>query len=82
MDHNNNHGMLCYRITEFCRNARICRTKLYELFKTGQGPKTIKIGRRRLILIDSGQQWLRKLEADTPIRTQGEIQHDIQGDRP
>ncbi len=65
MDRNSNEQALCYGIAEFCRDARICRSKLYDLLKEGRGPKTIKIGRRRLILVDSAQRWLDELELAT-----------------
>lgn len=40
----------------------ISRAGLYALLARGEGPPTIKLGRRRLIRRDALQEWLRKQE--------------------
>lgn len=44
--------------------AGIGRATLYELVAAGDGPKTFKIGRRRLIRLEALREWLRELEAE------------------
>jgi hypothetical protein len=48
--------------SEFCRSAGISRRLLNSLLEQKQGPATIRIGRRRVILRTAAERWLRELE--------------------
>lgn len=50
-------------ITEFCRSIGISRRSLYTLLDRGEGPPTIRIGRRRVIRREAADAWLRSREA-------------------
>jgi hypothetical protein len=55
-------------IPEFCRMSGIGRAVTYELIDNGKGPlKSIKIGKRRLIVVDSYRQMVAdRLAAQQP----------------
>lgn len=53
---------IAYRPLEVCRAVGVGKTGLYEALKTGE-LKSRKIGRKRLILRDDLQSWLRGLPA-------------------
>jgi excisionase family DNA binding protein len=59
---------LAYTIAEACAAARIGRTKLYALFKSGD-LKAVKCGRRTLILVDSLQSFISSLPSLHPSDT-------------
>lgn len=51
-------------ISEFCRSYGISRGTFYNLEKIGEAPRTLQIGRRRVIPVASIQEWeARKMEA-------------------
>lgn len=52
-----------YSIPEFCESFRISRGTFYNLQKTGQAPRTMKIGTRVLISRDAADEWRRSREA-------------------
>ena len=52
-----------YSIGEFCETHGICRGTLYNLWKSGGGPRFMHVGRRRLITDDSAADWRRTMEA-------------------
>jgi hypothetical protein len=52
---------LAYRPDEFAAMAGISRTKLYDLWRHGEGPPYILLGNCRLIDADGGRQWLAQL---------------------
>ncbi|MFM2045552.1 MAG: Helix-turn-helix domain [Pseudomonadota bacterium] len=52
-----------YSIQGFCARYGISRTLFYALLRTGEGPATVKIGRRRLIARQAAEAWFRALEA-------------------
>ena len=54
---------LAISITEFCRLIGLSRRSLYGLLDRGEGPPTIRIGRRRLIRREAADAWLRSREA-------------------
>lgn len=54
-----------FSVSEFCRAYGIGRNKFYEELKAGRGPKTFRVGRRRLISRESADAWIRKLEAES-----------------
>lgn len=51
-----------YTVQEFCRVYAICRKALYDLWKTGTGPVSYKVGRSRRISRRAAEAWQRKLE--------------------
>jgi excisionase family DNA binding protein len=56
---------LAYSILEACEAARIGRTNLYEVIRSGQ-LRAVKHGKRTLILADDLRAWLESLPALTP----------------
>lgn len=54
-----------YSVTEFCQENSISRTFFYDLEKRGLAPKSMKIGRRRLISTEAAIEWRRRMEAAT-----------------
>ena len=59
-------GPVVYTITEFCSAHKISRSKLYQLWRAGAGPRSIKIGSRNLITAQSASEWRRQLEGGRP----------------
>lgn len=53
---------VAYSIAEAAAAASISRARLYELLTVGEGPPTIKLGRRRLIRRAALDEWLASLE--------------------
>jgi excisionase family DNA binding protein len=53
---------VAYSIVEAAAAANISRSRLYELLNAGEGPPTIKLGRRRLIRRAALDEWLASLE--------------------
>ena len=54
-----------YTVAEFCSAHKISRSKLYQLWRAGIGPRSIKIGARNLITAHAACAWRRQLEAAT-----------------
>ena len=50
-------------ITEIVEEVGISRSLLYELWKNGDGPRSIHIGRRRLVPVEAAREWLDGLNA-------------------
>jgi hypothetical protein len=46
-----------FSINEFCAAHNISRTKLYEILRTPEGPRCMKVGRRRLISAEAAKEW-------------------------
>lgn len=53
---------LAYTIAEAAAAANISRSWFYQLLHAGEGPPTIKLGRRRLIRLAALDEWLASLE--------------------
>jgi hypothetical protein len=51
-----------YTIAEFCEAYGISRSYLHELWKEGNGPPFITLGRRRFIRIVAARAWAAELE--------------------
>ena len=51
-----------YSIGEFCEAHGICRGTLYNLWKSGDGPRYMHVGRRRLITNEAAADWRRDME--------------------
>jgi hypothetical protein len=52
-----------YTVDEFCTAHRISRSKLYELWVRGKGPRYIQIDTKKIISIEAASDWRRDLEA-------------------
>jgi hypothetical protein len=52
-----------YTIAEFCDAHRISRSKLYELWRQGKGPRVMDIDARRRISKEAAADWRRACEA-------------------
>jgi hypothetical protein len=48
---------LALTISQFCRSHGISQAFYYELQKDGKGPRTMHVGRRRLISLEEAQRW-------------------------
>jgi len=48
---------LALTIPEFCSAHGISQAFYYELQKAGRGPRTMHVGRRRLISVEEAQRW-------------------------
>jgi len=59
---------LAYTIDETCAIARIRRDLFYRELKQGRGPKTFKIGKRRLVRHEALVGWLAELEQQNAPR--------------
>lgn len=51
-------------LAEAATAAGLSRSRLYELLADGTGPKSFKVGRRRLVRVAALREWLRGLEAE------------------
>ena len=51
-----------FTITEFCEAHRISRSKLYQLWAAGTGPRVMKVGVKVLISVEAAADWRRERE--------------------
>ena len=56
-----------YSVNGFCDAHNICRGTLYNLWKSGDGPRFMYVGRRRLITHDAAADWRRDMEAKAAL---------------
>lgn len=54
-----------YSILQFCEAHNISRAKFYLLLNEGKAPRIMKVGRRRLISIESAADWRKMMEANS-----------------
>jgi hypothetical protein len=52
-------------VDEFCVDHRISRSKLYQLWNEGVGPRVIKLGHKMLITQEAAADWRAAREAAT-----------------
>lgn len=52
-----------FTVTEFAQAYRLSRATLYNLWKGGEGPKRMRVGRRVVVSRDAAEQWRRQVEA-------------------
>ena len=52
-----------YTVSEFCAAHRISRSKLYQLWAMGAGPRFIHIGSKKIITVEAAADWRRRGEA-------------------
>ena len=64
---------LMYSIAEFCQLNGISRSTLYKLKRAGLGPKTVQIGRRRLITREAAEEWRSELEQQSDTSELGSV---------
>ncbi len=55
-------------VAEFCKAHSISRATFYNQRKIGLGPRTIKVGSRRLITKEAAEEWRRRMEIVTQAR--------------
>lgn len=51
-----------YTIAEFCVAHRIGRSKLYQLWAEGKGPRRMYVGSKPLISREAAAEWRRQME--------------------
>jgi len=51
-------------IKQFVKHFNVSRGTLYRLWDRGEGPRTVRVGRRVLIPLDRAYEWVRSLEED------------------
>jgi hypothetical protein len=51
-----------HTVDEFCNAHRISRSKLYELWSRGKGPRFIQIDSKKIISVEAASDWRRELE--------------------
>jgi predicted DNA-binding transcriptional regulator AlpA len=56
-------------IVEFTKSHGISRATFYNLKKRGLAPKTLLVGRRRLVSAEAAAAWRRAMEDPTPSRS-------------
>jgi hypothetical protein len=56
-------GRAAYTVNEFCDAHRISRSKLYELWSAGVGPRFIQVGTKKIITNEAAADWRRAGEA-------------------
>ena len=56
-------GRAAYTVNEFCDAHRISRSKLYELWSAGIGPRFIQVGTKKIITNEAAADWRRQSEA-------------------
>jgi len=54
--------LLAFSIPEFCRRHGISRAHFYNLWKSGEGPVVMRVGRRTLVSAESAAAWRRRME--------------------
>ena len=52
-----------HSVGEFCEAHGICRATLYNLWKTGDGPRFMYVRKRRLITDEAAADWRHEMEA-------------------
>jgi hypothetical protein len=53
-----------YSIKTFCQTHNVSESQYFILRKAGLGPAEMKIGRRRIISVESAADWRRERERD------------------
>jgi hypothetical protein len=56
-----------FTVTEFCEAHRISRSKLYQLWAVGAGPRFMQVGTKRIITVDAAADFRRDLEAASRV---------------
>lgn len=56
-----------FSIDEFCKSHDISRTTFFQLERDGKAPRSMKVGRRRLITTEAAAEWRARMEAETAL---------------
>ena len=51
-----------YTVNQFCKAHNISRSMFYKQQKLGQGPRVMRVGRRRLISYEAAAEWRQRME--------------------
>jgi predicted DNA-binding transcriptional regulator AlpA len=62
--------MLAFSIPEFCRTHGISRAHFYNLWKSGDAPAVMRVGRRTLVSAEAAAEWRRRMESVREAPTQ------------
>jgi hypothetical protein len=54
-------------INGFCAKHKISRTKLYDLWLNGSGPRFYMVGNRRRISDEAAAEWRRTMESEAQV---------------
>jgi hypothetical protein len=52
-----------YSVGEFCMAHRISRSKLYQMWAAGSGPRVMRIGSKVLVTVEAAADWRAAREA-------------------
>ena len=52
-------------VEEFCRDHGFSKSHFYQLEKDGKAPRSMKLGRRRLISVEAAAEWRKAMEDAT-----------------
>ncbi len=63
LEHSPARSRCAFTIAEFCDAYRISRVKLYQLWRDGLGPRYMCVGKKRLIAVEAGRDWVTEGEA-------------------
>jgi hypothetical protein len=61
----------CFTVAEFCDSHRISRSKLYELWRHGAGPRWKNVGAKRIITGEAAADWRAQDESAASDVTEG-----------
>jgi hypothetical protein len=70
-------GHAAYTISEFCAAYRLSRSKLYQLWTAGIGPRFFRVGAKILISNDAAVDWRREREAEAAAKSEAERPHGL-----
>jgi hypothetical protein len=51
-----------FSVSEWCQHRRVSKWRLYDMWKSGDGPRFHLVGTRRLISSEADLEWLRAQE--------------------
>jgi hypothetical protein len=57
-------GRAAYTIAEFCEAHRVSRSKLYQLWDAGVGPRIMRVGKKVIISSEAAADWRRARETE------------------
>ena len=53
-----------FTVSEFCDAHRLSRSKLYQLWASGRGPRIMRVGSKLLISVEAAADWRRDCEQE------------------
>jgi hypothetical protein len=56
-----------FTVSEFCDAHRISRSKLYQMWAAGAGPRYMQVGAKKIISVEAAADFRRDLEAASRI---------------